>query len=617
MMGEIDTKPIESVQTALSLFGEKVDQRKYRSTDSECKQRSEEWELMLTDLANYKVQVEVKEYAHKQALLKLESYSVTIDELSFQLKNFETERDQLIGDCREARTQIAELEYKVKEISYLLLEAGSAQEQLVHVINKLNVTQEGLHNVKAELATSEESKVSAMTQVEILETAVKLEREKSEELLRHVSELNEAVCQLKLTTIDAEKENFRILADEEDIIHMGNMEAVKAREQLEETREQIDMLQESENQLLAQSLFIESLQSELKQEKEFHSSFEQAASNDIDDMNQVRSELDLFERVNSDQASHIKSMETELRELRSELNNSKEEASYLSHGIEALTSEIEKAKNEMNEVSRRESEAQVEIALLKAEIHIGRSEIAAAEAAEARANSVKSGLYLAVKQLAIEAGEAKKETKMLKFEMEIAKEETGSFASVNQAEKAAETGSFTIVNLKAAECMQDLKVVKNEEPTSQVGVYIDDTNNSQITITMGEYESLIQKAHKANQVQQSQPEVATEPVETDSVFELHDLKKELEAAKVEIEKLRSVAVQAMNKAEQAEKAKMAIEGQLRNWREHKQNRRAAAIASLREESIAREINSPQNYNPKYEMTPKVYLPLSKILNMKV
>lgn len=34
-MGEIDTKPIESVQSALSLFGEKGDQRKNRSTGSD------------------------------------------------------------------------------------------------------------------------------------------------------------------------------------------------------------------------------------------------------------------------------------------------------------------------------------------------------------------------------------------------------------------------------------------------------------------------------------------------------------------------------------------------------------------------------------------------------
>ncbi|KAF9611921.1 hypothetical protein IFM89_036737 [Coptis chinensis] len=72
-MGEIDTKSIESLQAAISLFGQKNDQRKYRSisttevqfTKLNGKMRSENQELLLTDLANYKVQVEVKEYAYK------------------------------------------------------------------------------------------------------------------------------------------------------------------------------------------------------------------------------------------------------------------------------------------------------------------------------------------------------------------------------------------------------------------------------------------------------------------------------------------------------------------------------------------------------------------------
>lgn len=34
-MGEIDTKPIEPVQVALSLFGEKGDHKKHRSTSSD------------------------------------------------------------------------------------------------------------------------------------------------------------------------------------------------------------------------------------------------------------------------------------------------------------------------------------------------------------------------------------------------------------------------------------------------------------------------------------------------------------------------------------------------------------------------------------------------------
>ncbi|KAF9626501.1 hypothetical protein IFM89_034435 [Coptis chinensis] len=204
-MGEIDTKSIESVQAALSLFGRKNDQRKHRSISiTEGKMRSENQELLLTDLANYKVQVEVKEYAYKRALLKLKSYNVTVDELFAQLKNCEAERNQAVEDSKEAREQIDKLESKVKEMSDLLLEAGDAQEQLIHVINELNATKEELRNAKAEISSTEESKVSAKKAVELMAIAVDMEKEKTEELLRCVSEFNDVVLLSKVAAIEAE-----------------------------------------------------------------------------------------------------------------------------------------------------------------------------------------------------------------------------------------------------------------------------------------------------------------------------------------------------------------------------------------------------------------------------
>ncbi|KAF9587368.1 hypothetical protein IFM89_001468 [Coptis chinensis] len=124
-MGEIDTKSIESVQAALSLFGRKNDQRKHRSisitevqfTKFNGKMRSDNQELLLTDLANYK---------------------------------------------------------------------------------------EELRNAKAEISSTEESKVSPKKAVELMAIAVDMEKEKTEELLRCVSEFNDVVLLSKVAAIEAE-----------------------------------------------------------------------------------------------------------------------------------------------------------------------------------------------------------------------------------------------------------------------------------------------------------------------------------------------------------------------------------------------------------------------------
>ncbi|RVW83384.1 hypothetical protein CK203_038950 [Vitis vinifera] len=108
----------------------------------------------------------------------------------------------------------------------------------------------------------------------------------------------------------------------------------QAQEQLEELRKQTEIVQFLENELMAKSVFIETLQFELKE------------ANELPRKRELR----------------ISRLEMELNQLKIKLKNANEE--------------------------RKENEAQVEIAPLKSELHKGRSRIAAAEAAEARAESV-------------------------------------------------------------------------------------------------------------------------------------------------------------------------------------------------------------------------------------
>lgn len=602
-MGEVDTKSIESVQAAISLFGEKNDQR-HLSVGSEGSIK-EEWELMLTDLANYKVQLEVKEYAYKQALLKIETCQITNKELCGQLKKCEAERDGYIEDCREARKQVERLELRVKEISDLLMEARNSQVQLVHVVNELNATNEELDNVKTELAASEELKVLAMTRAEKIESSFQIVKEKTEGHMSHVTEFNETVCLSELAATEVEKENPTFLSENNEVAKTAT-EVVQAKEHLVELRES---MQELEKQLSSKNQYINSLQLELKQAEELHSSSEQAASSAINALIQIKSEFELVQKENSFQANHIKSVDTELAQLQSELINAKAELGHLNLAIDILTCEIENATNEIDELGTRESEGQVEIALLKAEIHKGRAMVAAAESAEARAMSVKSGLYLAVKQLATEAEAAKREAKMLKLELANteAEKEIGDSTSVNQIEtEVVETGSFIY--------MQDLELAADESATKVEAKK--DEPDSWITISKEEYESLIQKAQTMDQVDLSPPVVASHPLESEITSELNALKNELEYATIEIEELKSVAEQAMIKAELAEKAKAAIENQLRMWRNHKQKRRADAIAALREELSPTETSPPKRNYANYGNYPTPYQPLGKVLNMK-
>ncbi|CAK7322840.1 unnamed protein product [Dovyalis caffra] len=593
IMGEIDTKPIEPVQVALTLFGEKGDPGKNLSSggSGDEVEKEKDVETLLKHLANYKVQMEAKDFAFAQVLHTLEHYQKTTEELSALLKNSEVERDGYREDCREARTRINELEAKVKEMADKLLETGKIREKLSHVLSELRATQEEIISMETQLATAREVNLKAMKEAELMETAANMEKERAEKLANHVAELNEVILVSKLAAIEAEKEKCMVLSEKDARLESAMEKAEQAQEQEENMKKRLEMMQELENQLLAKSEVVDSLQGELNQAFELLSSSNKAVSDAVHDLNQLEADLKVKEGENSDQAFYIGALETELNQLKIELKNANEEASHLNCNVEILTDELQKVKIKMDGIKEREKDAQVEISLLKSEIERGRSEFAAAEA---RPGSVKSGFCLAVQQLAVEAEEAKKENQRLKGGVDKVTEESEDFGlmDTDQHEKYS---------------CQAVETFKNNESNAE-SVRRRNENEGNITISLEEYESLISKAEKANEFPGR--ESSNMSITSENKCELEVLKKELESAIVKIGELRTRAEQAVTRAEAAEKAKTTLEDQLKRRREQKQ-RIKAAIVGLREESTSRGFSSST-----YAIAPREYQTLGKVLNMK-
>lgn len=552
-------------------------------------EKEQELEDVLRDLANCKVQLEVKDAATMQALLKLDHYRKTTDELSVLLMNSEVERDTCINECIELRTKIDEFESRIEGMTDQLLENAKAREQLLNVLSELNTAREELLHVETDLADARESEFKAMMRAEQMETAANMERGRMDELLKEVSDLNEAVLHSKLAAIEAEKKNSLLLSEKEVELQFMITSLAQAQEQLEELRKQTDRVQFLESELLKKSVFIETLQFELKEAHQLHSLSDKAASDAINNLSKLKSDFEKQILENSEKAVYINSLEMELNQLKIELNSANEEVGRLNCDVEMLPGELERTKIEVDEIRSRENEAQVEIALLKSELHKGRSKVAAAEAAEARAESVKSGLYLAVQQLAVEAEEAKKESQRLKQRADEAKEMTGGTVFVNS--------QFDYSS-------KDLELSQTDESKKEAKA----RKGDQITISLMEYESLISKAEKVDQIPAPPSEKSRQSVTSEDRY-VADVVKDLELAMVKIAEFRTRAEQAVSRAEMAEKAKAAVEEQLRQWREQRKRRRAA-LAALREESVCQ-----ANNIITFEQTP-TYQPLSKVLDMK-
>ncbi|KAF8037369.1 hypothetical protein BT93_B0319 [Corymbia citriodora subsp. variegata] len=475
-----------------------------------------------------------------------------------------------------------------------LLETMKIREQLSHVLNELKSAQVELLGMETELAVERETRLKALTRTEEQEADIRVEKGKVEVLREHVEELNEALLMSRQVAMEAEKEKRDIISQKDAEIDLATDAVVQMQEQVNNLKNQLGLIENLENQLLAKSADVESLQTHLGEVNEMLDSSEKAISDATTDSEKWKADLEVKKREVSDQAVYIEVLEMELNQLKHEMKTANERLGHMNCDLETLTEDLQNAEADLSEMKEKEMEAQVELALLKSELHKTRSRVAAAEVAEVRADSVKSGLYLAVQQLALEAGEAKKEYQKLKDEADKASEESESFTFA--AAPVEVTG-------------QDEEIFENA--LSEVEEGLGDENGTSITISLEEYESLLALVKKADEMRRSLVEDLNQRVALGSKQEVEVLKRELEAASARIGEFRTRAEQAASRAEAAENAKAALEDQIRRWREQKQ-RRKAAWAALREESISTEIIDP----PTFDRTPATHTPLFKILNMK-
>ncbi|KAI4335947.1 hypothetical protein L6164_014540 [Bauhinia variegata] len=313
LWGEIDTKPIESVQTALNMFEDKSDQIQKKPQAKRSVQECEkELEEVSKKFANCKVQLEAKSAAHMQALLKVEHYQKMTYELSTLLKKSDMERNKYTGVYAETIARIDEHKSKLKEMADQLLENDKFRDQILLILSELKATQRDLLNKEAQLAAARHSKLN-------METAINTGKEKKEEAI-HMS---------KHFAIRADQKDLHaMLSEKDEKIELATMGTSQSKKRLEHMTK--SMMQE----------FV--------------------------DMEQK-------ERKIKDQSFYIEALEIELNRLKRELTDAKKKVNDLNINNESLTGELQKAKAEIDTIKEREIKAQAEIAHLNSQLNKSKS----------------------------------------------------------------------------------------------------------------------------------------------------------------------------------------------------------------------------------------------------
>ncbi|KAI7984896.1 hypothetical protein LOK49_LG14G00594 [Camellia lanceoleosa] len=234
------------------------------------------------------------------------------DELSTLMENSEFEKDISTNTGREVMTGIEKLESKMKKMEDQLFEAKKIRQQLSHVTSELKTTRAIVLSVETKLEAATDAKLEALKQTELKETELQIEKEKNKSLLMRVSEMNETIMQSRVAAIEAEKEKFVVLSAKEAEIELEKAKALEAEEKLEYMRKELQVLEDLENQIMVKSKAIESLKVELNQANELQQLSEKAASDAINEINQLKSDLEMQERKNMDQSDYVELLENEV-----------------------------------------------------------------------------------------------------------------------------------------------------------------------------------------------------------------------------------------------------------------------------------------------------------------
>uniref|UniRef100_A0A0E0KAD4 Uncharacterized protein n=1 Tax=Oryza punctata TaxID=4537 RepID=A0A0E0KAD4_ORYPU len=233
-MAEIDTRPLGSVRAALTHFQQRTDHHSRFSPD----RNLQEIENLTKELASCRMQLEVKENEKIQANLKLESLQNAMQELSGELDD-----------------RIAQLE---ADNGMFTRQQSEASEECKALRDELTVVRDELDAVRS-------SNAFLLREIEMMETRMILEKESIKDSLNHVLQINESVLSSAVAAIRAEEERSVFFQE----ITLEFLDSDKNRE----------MIESLESEVMAKTVEIAYLQSELQQVKEHCISSEIIAGN--------------------------------------------------------------------------------------------------------------------------------------------------------------------------------------------------------------------------------------------------------------------------------------------------------------------------------------------------
>ncbi|WZZ80170.1 hypothetical protein YC2023_100742 [Brassica napus] len=523
-VGEIDTRaPFQSVKAAVSLFGEVVSRQ--RSTPRRSRLSAEsvtdkETQLMLAhkQFIKIKQKLDNAEITRSRALSDLSKAKKTMEELSNKLETVNKSKQSAIDAKETVQQKEEQLEHDKSQGSSPPHhhELDVAREQYLSTTVELDAAKQNLNKIKQSFDSAMDFKATALNQAAEAKRALQVNSAKVNELSKEITDMKDAIHQLKVAATHNQQEYGDIVKEKDDLRECYKTAVEEAEKKLLVLRKEYEpeLARTLEGKLIETTSEIESLREEMK-------------------------------KAHESEMNTVKVITNELNEATTRLQEASDEECSLRSLVNSIRMELEEMRREREEMEKKEAE---------------RLEVEERKKVEAlKEESLK------LEGMKLEALGARNEAEEMNRKIESLKKETDSaMRAAEEAEKRLEIVIREVEQAKAADekVREEMKMISQKQESKKQ----DESSYSKIKITVLEYETLKRGAGETEtETEKKLADIAAELEEINARKTEADTK--LGASLKAIEEMNHATELAQKSAESAEAAKSMVESELNRWRQ--------------------------------------------------
>uniref|UniRef100_A0A0E0E1D2 Uncharacterized protein n=1 Tax=Oryza meridionalis TaxID=40149 RepID=A0A0E0E1D2_9ORYZ len=557
------TTHIESVKVAASRFGGSVN---WKTRRTEPEQQSGhivlELDRLKKEISESKQQVESVEAAKVPLSNECEKTKRLIEGLEHDLEK--AQEEEIIAKLGLELFQLIVHEMREGDTS----DGGvTGREKLNIIKEQYNAVLANLMLVKDESGNLQENYETLLIERDISIGKAQLAISMSEDAVRKVEELTVELNRLKVelelahsTCHDAEKhsKDTSLVCDEDSLKWKSDLR--QAEEELNQLSKKISSIEELKSTLDTSTGLLLKLKNELAGYVEAKPIDKEAQGNIT--QRSLHNEVILSTR--------------ELEECLMSIDKVRDEVCALNVAAASLKTELIKEKTALATMQQMEATSSIAAASLRVEIQLALRELEAVQAKEKESRNGMLGLQKIMEDTAKEADEAKSIAREAQEKLRKAKED------MDHAKSCLNTMEFrlqaVLKEIEAVEESERLAIDALRPFDSELPVDIEEQGSQMVTVDLDEYQSLIAKSSKAEELVHERTASAIAQAKIAKESESRTLSTLSETHKV-LEQRKQALVAATERADRATEGKLAMEQELRKWREENEQRRKAGEAS--------------------------------------